>query len=167
MIGRKAHTLVELCVTLSLSSALLILVAGLLHQSFTLASTARSRADHHRQLERLAADFRRDVHLADDFSIADPQHLELTTPQGSSIRYEADGGQVRRRETVDGQIVRQEAYPLTGPLLVAFENLETPRRLAITVQSEASAMGTERVPPRQMVAVLGRRLAHQLGEVSP
>ena len=43
---RYAFTLVELCVTMSAGSAMMILAIGLLHQSMSLATVARHRADH-------------------------------------------------------------------------------------------------------------------------
>lgn len=62
---RAAHTLVELVVSMTVGSALMVLAVGLLHQSLSLASTARTRANQFRTLDRLAQDFRRDAHLCD------------------------------------------------------------------------------------------------------
>ena len=39
---RAAHTLVELVVSMTVGSALMVLAVGLLHQSLSLASTART-----------------------------------------------------------------------------------------------------------------------------
>ena len=58
MIRRKtrAFTLVELCVTMSAGSAMMILAISMLHQSMSLATVSRQRADHQRSLDRLAGE---------------------------------------------------------------------------------------------------------------
>ncbi len=99
---RAAHTLVELVVSMTVGSALMVLAVGLLHQSLSLASTARTRANQFRTLDRLAQDFRRDAHLATSVVTPDAQRLELTTEDGGVIRYlsvldESEGTRIRAR----------------------------------------------------------------------
>ena len=57
MSKREAFTLVELTVTMSAGSAMMILAIGLLHQSMSLATVARQRADHQRHPIDLPASF--------------------------------------------------------------------------------------------------------------
>ncbi len=172
MRSRNAYTLIELCVTMSVGSALMVLTVGLLHQALSLASTARSRADQHRTFDRLAHDFRQDVHLAATASASDPQRLELTRDDGAVVLYESvdddsDRTRIRRVQRVDGTIVRQEDYRIDAPLVVAFESLEQPSRMSVRFAAESAPVGPSRIASRQITAVLGRRLAHQRAEVSP
>lgn len=172
MRSRRGYTLIELCVTMSVGSGLMVLAVGLVHQSLTLASTARSRADQHRTFDRLTNDFRSDVHLATGADANDPQRLELRRDGGAIVRYESVGGdanrtRIRREQRVDGTVVRQEFYQFESSLVVAFEALEQPARLSVELSAESIPIGQSRIPSRQITAVLGRRLAHQRGEVSP
>lgn len=172
MRSRTGYTLIELCVTMSVGSALMVLAVGLVHQALSLASTARSRADQHRTFDRLAHDFREDIHLAVAATANDPQRLELTRDGGAIVLYESvdvesDRIRIRREQRVDGTIVRQEDYQIDSSLVVAFEALEQPARVSVRFASESTPIGRSRVPSRQVTAVLGRRLAHQRAEVSP
>jgi hypothetical protein len=169
---RQAHTLVELCVTMSVGSALLVLSTGLLHQALSLASTGRSRANQQRAINRLSHDFRHDVHLAADVSIVDPQGVDFTRDDGALVHYESipdrwDRTRVRRVERVDGTKTRQEEYVIESPLVVVFETLNEPRRVAVTLTAQSSKLGPNRVPGQTIAAVLGRRLALQRAEVGP
>ena len=176
MKSRQAHTLVELIVSMTVGSALMVLTVGLLHQSLSLASTARARANQYRAFDRLTQDFRRDVHLASDAtsdeSAADGSPaIELNRQDGAVIRYEtirdrSNGTRILRAERSDGAIVRQEAYDLEMPIEVSFATPSQPPRVIVTFASQADAIGKLRVPTRQIMAVLGRTLAMQRGEAS-
>ena len=164
---RLAHTLIELSVTMSVGSALMILAVGLLHQTFALSSAAQSRADQHRTFERLARDFRQDVHAAASASSEQATTVDLVRDDGSTIRYRAEPQRIHREERDEGEITRREVYPFDRKLAIDFEILEQPDRVSVKIRVEPGAIGPEVTPPRTLTAALGRRLAHQRAEVQP
>jgi hypothetical protein len=164
---RQAHTLIELCVTMSVGSALMVTTVGLLHQSLSLASTARGRADAQRTVDRLANDFRRDVHLTASVTELDPEQIELTDNDGSVVQYRLDKQRLERSERSGDTIVRRESYSFDQAIAIRFETLDSPPRAAIVLEPAASSEGPRRTPAQRIMAVVGRRLALQQGELSP
>jgi hypothetical protein len=167
MRNRRAHTLIELCVTMSVGSALMVTTVGLLHQSLSLASMARGRADAQRTVDRLANDFRHDVHLAAGITGSDAKQIELTRDDGAVIRYRADARRIQRLERSGDALVRQASYSFDQAIAIRFETIDAPRRAAIVLEPATLSDGPRRTPLHRITAVVGRRLAHQQGEVSP
>ena len=166
MRSRRAHTLIELCVTMSVGSALMVTTVGLLHQSLSLASTARGRAEAQRTVDRLANDFRHDVHLTASVTSLDAEQIELTRDDGSVVRYRVDQQQLRRAESSGEAIVRRESYSFDQAITIRFETIDDPRRVAVVLDPAALPHGPRRTPAHRITAVVGRRLALQQGELS-
>ncbi len=167
MKNRRAHTLIELCVTMSVGSALMMTTVGLLHQSLSLASIARERAEVQRTVDRLANDFRHDVHLASAVTNSVAEQVEFTRDDGAVIRYSADEQRIQRTERLDDAIVRRASYSFDQAIAIRFETVDSPRRVSIVLEPAAFSEGPRRTPVHRITAVVGRRLAHQLGELSP
>lgn len=163
----RGYTLIELCVSMSVGSSLMVLAVGLLHQTLSLSSVAKSHADQHRAMERLAQDFRHDVHLAVAANVDEPTAIDLEREDGSIIRYRADSLRIRREQQSDGKIQRREEYQFARPVAVQFEILAQPDRVAVNIRSATDAIGPQTAPARTLGAALGRRLAHQRAEVNP
>ncbi len=166
MRNRNAYSLVELMVTMSIGSSLMMLAVGLVHQSFTLASTAKSRIDHQRTTDRLTHDFRQDAHRASDAMVDQPQQVELIRSDGVRVRYVVDGSHIQREESLNGQVQRREGYQLSENLLASFQTVDQPRRLILQLSPTASNPPATS-PARQVTAVLGRTLTHERGDVQP
>jgi hypothetical protein len=167
MTNRRAHTLIELCVTMTVGSALMVTTVGLLHQSLSLASTARGRADAQRTVDRLANDFRHDVHLASAVTNSDAEQIEFTRDDEAVVRYRADEQRIERTELSGDAIVRRASYSFDQAITIRFETVDAPRRVAIVLEPAAASEGPRRTPAHRITAVVGRRLALQLGELSP
>jgi len=165
--SRNGYTLIELSVTISVGSSLMMLAVGLLHQTMNLTSTARTRAAQHHTLDRLTQDFRQDVHVTTEAALTDPQHLELLRADGTAVRYQIEPARIRREERLEGAIVRREDYVLGEGLVVTFETMDQPERAAFQLRAPSANAGAGPSPTRQVAAVLGRKLAHQRAEVSP
>lgn len=169
---RKAYTLIELCITMSIGSALMLLAIGLLHQSLSFASMARSQADFHRTLNRLARDFRNDVHLASSLDRENPQRIALTLNNGDVVQYEAEhikpnDVRIRRQRFQNEAAIDLEEYRIGSPVVIEFLALDQPRQATVELKAHSDSIAADRIPPRQITAVLGRRIAHERAEVSP
>jgi type II secretory pathway component PulJ len=163
---RDAFTLVELSITMTAGSALMILAIGLLHQSMSLASMARDRSDHQRTLERLAREFRRDVHHADNCTVTADDNALLVMPDEMTVTYVAETGRVTRRQRLGDKLARHDVFPFSTRATATFESLRSPNRAVLTVSSVSPVSDQARVD-RRISAVVGRVLQHEQGEVSP
>jgi hypothetical protein len=163
----RAYTLVELSVAMTAGSTVMILAIGLLHQSMTLGSIARARADSHRTLNRLAHEFRGHVHQAKR-CIAEPeQDIRIVMPDDSQVVYQVDGNRIDRRQQLNDGPIRRESFLLDEGTTATFEISQQPTRAILTVIRQPSrAIDVVRVD-RKVAAVVGRRTAHENGEVSP
>jgi len=166
MIRRKAFTLVELCVTMSAGSAMMILAIGLLHQSMSLATVSRQRADQQRSLDRLGGEFRRDVHRAVRFNVDAQDKIELIMPDNDIVTYLAQGNQVIRRQPLDDRLARREVFEFNDSSNATFESLQQPARAVLTVLHQSPGGLVEPRVDRKVVAVLGRLTMHEQAEAS-
>src|SRR5215213_9134199 len=95
MRSRRAISLIELLAVLSGCSVVLGLTASLLHQTMRAQSHTRDFFDVERNAQRLARQFRRDVHAAAADSIDvdaadadDGELLRIQLPDGQSVAYQ-------------------------------------------------------------------------------
>lgn len=163
---RTAFTLVELCVTMSAGSAMMVLAIGMLHQSMSLASVSRQRADHQRSLDRLAGEFRRDVHRAVQLSADAQDTIKLIMPDDNIVTYMAIENQVIRRQPLDNGLSRREAFEFDHSSTAKFESLQQPARAVLTIAHQS--IGSQMKPrvDRKVTAVLGRLTMHEQAEPS-
>lgn len=164
---RIGHTLIELCVTMSIGSSLMVVAIGLVHQSLTLASAARGRAAAHRVIDRLAHDMRRDVHVSNEAEAISPQQIDVSWEDGSVVQYRIVDHRVQRVQLDNGTPVRRNAYELGESVVATFRLLNQPPRVVLSLQPAAAVEGPQPSTAREISAVIGRRLAHQRAEVMP
>ena len=163
---RNAFTLIELTITMSAGSALMIMAIGLLHQSMSLASLARKRADHQRSVSRLSNQFRQDVHRASVFTILSSDSIELTLPDETKITYATNERGVLRTHPLGDTATGREAFELIDGSGVRFESLRNPDRAVLTMNHQPIGESAPRVD-RQIAAVVGRFVRLENGEASP
>jgi prepilin-type N-terminal cleavage/methylation domain-containing protein len=179
MICRRAFTLVELLITMAAGSALMLLAVGLVHQTMHLTSVARGRADEHRAISRLAAQFRHDVHRADDVFIESAQTVRIRSGEFGEVTYivkpqgcvRVASGQPAERSGPERYA--HESFALQPGGGVYWELMDQPRRAAMSIyRSErpgseivlrplASDLPSQGRPPTLRVeAVIGRMTAN-------
>ena len=164
---RKAFTLVELSVSMAAGGALMILAIGMLHQSMSLASTARGRSDQQQTLNRLAREFRVDVHRAAQCIVVSPASMRLVMSDDSQIRYEVNGSRIRRIQQLDGDLVRRESFDCGAGSSATLESQTEPARALLTVVRTPHPNSDQTRVDRQVAAVVGRLASHETAEVTP
>jgi len=95
--SRRGTSLVEVIVTMTIASSLLLMATAWIHQSFSLSSKMRENGRHHDQLMRLSRQFRDDVHQADSVESTSETTLALVSGE-LRIEYAIDGADVTRIE---------------------------------------------------------------------
>ena len=100
----SAFTLVEVLMTMTMGSTLMLLAIGLVHQSLSLSKLGKTRSEHDRSVNRVAQQFRADVHSASVVIAASADSLQLAMPDSTIVSYLAVESAVERKQTA-----------LTGP----------------------------------------------------
>ena len=167
MSKREAFTLVELTVTMSAGSAMMILAIGLLHQSMSLATVARQRADHQRASDRLAGEFRRDVHRAVRCTVDAQDAIKLIMPDDNVVTYKTEVNHVTRQQALDDGRARREVYEFNDSSTAKFESLQQPSRAVLTVIHRSAGGRVKPRVDRKVAAVLGRLTRHEQAEATP
>ena len=163
----NAFSLTELVIVMSAGSAVMMLAVGLIHQAMSLASTANQRGDHQRTLDRVAQQFRQDVHLADQCDAPAAGQIQLTMSDGSTVSYRVSDAGVTRQQTKEDDALRHEDFEFPEGVSIVLETQDEPARGVMTIATHSiSPRVAERVD-RHVVAVVGRMTAHANAEVSP
>jgi len=133
---RRGTTLIELMVTISTASVLLLLATSVVHRMMRFESKSRQRASVHRTAVRLSHDFRKDIHQADSFQIRgredQPPTIRLVLPEGSDVTYRVTQHRVLREQRIDDQQVARETYDFPADYQVSFSR-SSPRLAELTV----------------------------------
>ena len=139
MNSHRGISLTEVLVVASMSTVILTLTGQIIHRMNLIQANSTNFYRVERDALRLAQQFRHDVHRADRATLDiahGGQRLTLQPASGPAIEYQFLAGLITRRQTRDdGQFVqdRFEFSPTTGG---GFSQLESPTRLALTLQSQ-------------------------------
>ena len=96
----RAFTLVEVLLTLTMGSSLMILAIGLVHQSLSLSKLGKVRGEHDMNVSRLAQQFRQDVHATEAVTATSTDALQLEMLDGSTVVYSTVEAGLRRVHTL-------------------------------------------------------------------
>jgi len=120
---RRAFTLIEMIVAISVSAALMGIAISLLLVLFRAEQNGRTHIGQAETLQRLADQFRRDVHAAAHVTVdgKDPQRWQFDLPGDRIVRYTTDAGGISREEQMLSENVRMEPYLLPKDSTVAIE----------------------------------------------
>jgi len=129
---RRGHSLIELMVVITASSALLAVTVALLHTLFQMQQGGRKHLQQRRTLERLADQFREDVHAATQLRSvaagkgqAEGPGWELPRDAEHKIEYRLQGKELLRTERQKDKVLRRESFVLAPGATVAMGMAET------------------------------------------
>lgn len=142
---RNGTTLVELVLSMSAGSAVMLLAISLVHQTMTLTETSRHRSDCNRTLDQLAQQFRRDVHTAAEMNIISNDALTIKNLDGSQVTYTAQNQVVVRERKYASQEKENERFVLADASSANFQWMPNPERASLIVSSDSGLYG---VAPR-------------------
>ena len=130
---RQGVSLVELMIVMSLSSTLLFIAVGWIHQSMSLASALRSRTDHHATLLRLSRQLRDDVHHGESMSMQGDARLIIAMPDDRRVAYTITPTGISRQLTDADQVTAGEQYSLQSPVSARWDASELPDWISLVV----------------------------------
>lgn len=131
--SRKGSSLIETIVLLSVSSTLLLIAVGWIHQSMHLATVLRDHERHHQSLMRLSRQFRDDAHAAR--TITGEESEVAFAMNDMTVRYQIESNVVRRSETrgSDETVHGEETYQLRDRAVVTLDLTESPQWVSLVV----------------------------------
>ena len=116
---RSGYTLIELIAVITTGATMLAVATGVIYALFEAEEASRDQLKHALTTERLADQFRRDVHAATEITEAsqsvDTPHTSgwvFTLSGERSIEYLADGRSMVRTQRDKGKTVRRESFDL-------------------------------------------------------
>lgn len=107
---RPAFTLIEIVAVLAVTSVLLAIAVGLLHALFQFQEGGRERLRQRVAMDRLAQQFREDVHAARGLTGEGVGRLQLAG--GRTIQYWVESDALARSEREGDKPVSREGFPL-------------------------------------------------------
>jgi prepilin-type N-terminal cleavage/methylation domain-containing protein len=150
---RQGFTLIEMLLTMSVGSLLMVLAMTLLQQAMTLSSQTRSQCDADRVIHRLCEQFRRDAHSASAVS-TDDQLVVTLVGDSKNIVYRFLNSTVTR--STSGESIENEQYDLGKSANVTIEMLEQPEQIRLTVLREPKLKHIGPRIERQIALTVGR-----------
>lgn len=130
---RAGSSLIEIIVLLSVSSTLLLIAVGWIHQSMRLATVLRDHERHHQSLMRLSRQFRDDAHAARTIT-GDGSEVAFAMDE-MTVRYEVESNVVRRRQMNETSevIFGEETYHLRDRAVVTLDLTDSPHWVSLVV----------------------------------
>lgn len=143
MRSRRGISLIELLAVLSGCSVALGLTASLLHQTMRAQSHTRDFFDVERNAQRLARQFRSDVHAAAADSIddidaegaSDGELLRLRLHDGQTISYQRAAEKIIRIVSQTDAPTAREEYVLSELMEIDMREADSPQRFVLSVTS--------------------------------
>ena len=145
MMRRNGSTLVELVLSMSAGSAVMLLAISLVHHTMTLTEKSRHRSDNNRTLDQLAQHFRRDVHTAAEMNVAAKDSLTMKYSDGSQVTYKAQNQFVVRERKHASLENENERFVFADASSAIFQWMPDPDRVSLIVSRETGLYG---VPPQ-------------------
>ena len=155
-----AFTLVEMLVTMTVSTTLLVLASGMIHQTMTLHTQGRLQGDRQRTALRLARQFRHDIQHSHQVSLQQDgaaMTLEIRQPTAVTVTYSTqDSRIVRDQPRANGQHQR-EMFLFAPNDRAYFELLADPHRAALVVMHPVDPITENERIELHVEGVIGRR----------
>jgi prepilin-type N-terminal cleavage/methylation domain-containing protein len=141
---RRAFTLLELTIAVSVSTVFIGIAVGLLQGLLQLGSAARSEARSANVLGALAQQFRADVHQATTAEAESGRNksLSLRLPGGRSVVYQIKPREISRHEQGGNGPAREESYAINPQATAAIEVEKGPvKMVSLSIRSPGPAAG--------------------------
>jgi hypothetical protein len=167
--ARRAKTLIEVAIVVSIMSVALMLSATTLVALFRVEGQIRSSEAHRLALSRLASHWRADVHAAVTASL--DLGCRLTTPDGRIIHYEFATPEIKREVRRGGEVLHRDAFVLAPQSQAEFSLIgESPAeivRLSITIGETPKRRHQPAIRPAAIAAAVNLHQAAPLAGGSP
>ena len=153
--GRRGFTLVELLVSISIASVLLIVNAVWIHQTLKYGKVQAMRKADHQSMTRLAWQFRDDVRESSSVNAINETKLQLSFGNDAKLIYTLKENFVliERFAGEGNTVTRFESYRLPPNAIVKWDVSELPKWIALEVKRGGELLPTKRFGTENEIAV--------------
>jgi type II secretory pathway component PulJ len=158
--SRRAKTLIEMAIVISIMSVALMLSATTLVALFRLERQVRSSEAHRLAISRLASHWRADAHAAVAAQI--DLGCRLTMPDGRTIHYAASVPEITREVRRGGEVLHRDAFVLALQSQAEFSLTgELPHQIVRLSISPTGSLKRRHQPAIQPTAIAAAVNLHQ------
>lgn len=131
---QRGYTLIELLLVMSVAVVLMLVNVGLIHQTMKFASQSNQQQHHHRNLTRLAWEFRDDVRECTSLSMDGSDRLILAGSDGiTSVSYSIGEASLDVERSSNGSTFKRESFRLDPKADIYFDESELPDWISLVV----------------------------------
>lgn len=161
---RRGFSLIEMILTMSVGSALMVLAMSLLQQAMTLSTQARDQREADSTMNRLCDQFRRDLHEAKFVNVDQGRNVSMQV-DNQVITYNFHNHRVSRKLLDEVRLIngkeagepsQREIYDVGASSEFSIEKLDSPQRVVLTIRRSSPLKHLEPRIDRQISAVVGR-----------
>ncbi len=136
--NRRAVSLTELLLVLSLCTLILTTSGVLLHRVMRIESESRAFTDTERSCTRLSHQFRSDVHQAITAELKKPNgkdgvFLQLHLPTNEIVEYEVKQGRLQRTARSGDKVTARDEFIIPLKAMLTINQLQLPNRLVLSI----------------------------------
>ena len=165
---RCGSTLIEVILSMSAGSAVMLLAISLVHQTMVATKASRNRSDDQHSLDQLAYAFRCDVHLAKHANQDSDTVMQLIYFDGTTITYTASENSVTRERMQVSEATEHQKFVFSKDSNLAVRFDSDSIRAALEVRSPTGLIDRPSKLELSVDASLRRWSAlEQKGAVSP
>jgi prepilin-type N-terminal cleavage/methylation domain-containing protein len=136
---RRAYTLIEIMVTMSIGTVVMMVAAGWIHQSMKTASIMRQRERQHQSLLSLAASLRDHVRRSESMVLKDDRELQVRMTNDEQVIFQISEASVHMRRTRDGEVTQSETFRLSDQCRAIWDRSEMPNWITLMVRRQPKA----------------------------
>jgi prepilin-type N-terminal cleavage/methylation domain-containing protein len=158
---RRAFTLIEMIIAISVAATLTGIALCVLLLMFRTEQRGRTQLAQAESLERLADQFRQDVHSALGETVAngkEMRHWQFDLAAKRSVQYEIADDVVSRQERSDSNAVQRESFrlPKDSTVTITVDRATNPPIVSLTIEPNEASLRPGH--PYRVDAALGRDL---------
>ena len=168
--SRRAVSMIELLVVMSACTVVLTLSSVLVVRAMRTQTQSRANCDAERNALRLSSQFRSDVHAAQSAVASSnaqrgDSFLRMQLTEDQQVEYSIVDGTVLRLMSHDGKRTAREEFAFPAGSELTIRELESPRRIALTIVNQPTFDKASEVSPRPIAlgAPLSLHLEAHLG----
>lgn len=130
---RGGYTLIELVLIISVSTVILGINVGWIHQTMKFAAATKQRQQHHQALTRLAWELRHDVQASQSISMNGASQLVLSSAGGLQTTYTVSGSELLVEKQKTQSTVKRERFALDQDSISVWDSTEMPDWITLRV----------------------------------
>jgi len=162
---RRAYSLVEMLVVIATGTAMMGVALGLLHMLMRMEQDSLNEVSQQGELDRLADQFRRDVHAADRFAVPSapgkedsPPAWQLALEADHVVEYRAEQEELIRLERKGDQVLRGDSFlpPAGTTVSIDLVGEAAPGIVSLRIARDASQPPSSIGPGLRVDAELGK-----------